>query len=340
MLGRIIGTVVVVLVAAGLAVLFWPQLLGLQTAPGMAQAIALRGAAAAIAFIAVILLTLLALLVRPVRGLLAGLAIVTLAFVVAHVVVIANRGALGAALPAPAPGAVTVLAWNTFGEAPSAEDVVDLIEETGADIVSLPETGYDRGAELVAELAARGIEMQQLTFAYDTIAKTNSTTLLVRTSLGPYTADTTTPTTLGPPSLVATPVDGDGPVIAAVHTTRPGASDTSRWRADLRWLAELCAEPDLIVAGDLNSTIDHWAGLGDPAVPGAEIGGCADAAAANGSGGIGTWPANVPALLGAPIDHVLTGSSWTATGFRVVQSEDGAGSDHRPVLAQLVPSAG
>lgn len=339
MVGRILGGVVIVLVAAALAVLVWPQLLGLQETPIIAQAVAMRGASAAIAFIALVLLTILALLIRPVRGFFAGLAVVALAFVVANVAVIGTRGAFGVGMPTPAPASITVLAWNTFGEAPPAEDVIDLIETTGAEVVSLPETTYDRAVEIVAALNQRGIEMQQITFAYDTIAKTNSTTLLVSTALGAYEADTMTRTTLGPPSLVATPVDGDGPVLAAVHTTRPGVRDLANWRADLDWVAALCAEPDLIVAGDLNSTIDHWTSLADPAVPGSHIGGCADAAAQTGAGGIGTWPAALPALLGAPIDHVLTGSAWVAAGFRVIESEDGSGSDHRPVLAQLVPSA-
>src|SRR3546814_6338102 len=68
-------------------------------------------------------------------------------------------------------------------------------------------------------LADRGIAMQQFTFAYDVIAKSNSTTLLVSDELGEYRADTSTTTTHNRPSLVATPVDGIGPAIAAVHTT-------------------------------------------------------------------------------------------------------------------------
>jgi len=52
---------------------------------------------------------------------------------------------------------------------------------------------------------------------------------------------------------------------------------------------------------------------------------------------VGTWPAFLPALLGAPIDHVLATPGWTVSGFTVVQDLDGAGSDHRPVVAQLTP---
>jgi len=341
MLGRIVGTVVVLLVAAALAVLAWPQLLGLQDAPFISQALALRGATAAVAFIAGLLLALLAVLLRPIRGLLAGLAVVTLCFVIAQIAVIGTRGAFGTGMPTPAPASITVLAWNTLGETPSAADVADLVADTGAQVVALPETGADRAAEIVADLAARGLTMQSFSVAYDTIAKANSTTLLIAAELGPYAVDPTVRTTQNRPTLVATPVDGSGPTIVAAHTTAPATEEhQGDWRADLDWIAERCGTPDLIVAGDLNSTVDHWAGLEDPAVPGAQIGGCADAAIATGSGAIGTWPTAAPALLGAPIDHVLTGAAWRTAGFRVIGSEDGSGSDHRPVLAQLVPAAG
>ncbi|MBO9577487.1 MAG: endonuclease/exonuclease/phosphatase family protein [Microbacteriaceae bacterium] len=339
MVGRILGGVLVALVAGALAVLAWPQLVGLEQAPVVAQAVAMRGSAALIAFAVVILLTLMALLVRWARAFFAGLAIVGLCFVAAQAVVIGTRGAFGEGMPTPAPASITVLAWNTLGETPPVADVADLIEETGADVVSLPETTYDGGAALVDELAARGIEMQQLTFAYNTVAKADSTTLLVGTELGEYRTDTTATTTNNRPTLVATPVDGAGPTLVAAHTTAPGVRDPSVWRADLRWIAELCATPDLIVAGDLNSTIDHWAGLATPGVEGARIGACRDAAADASAAAIGTWPAALPPLLGTPIDHVLTGEAWRTTGFRVIGSQDGSGADHRPVVAQLEPVA-
>ena len=51
---------------------------------------------------------------------------------------------------------------------------------------------------------------------------------------------------------------------------------------------------------------------------------------------LGTWPASVPALLAAPIDHVLVdGRAWRVVGFDVLQRT--GGSDHRPVLATLEP---
>jgi endonuclease/exonuclease/phosphatase (EEP) superfamily protein YafD len=62
-----------------------------------------------------------------------------------------------------------------------------------------------------------------------------------------------------------------------------------------------------------------------------------DAGDATGNAAVGTWPTNLPALLGAPIDHVMATPGWRITGMRVVTNWDGAGSDHRPIVVQLSP---
>jgi endonuclease/exonuclease/phosphatase (EEP) superfamily protein YafD len=59
-----------------------------------------------------------------------------------------------------------------------------------------------------------------------------------------------------------------------------------------------------------------------------------------GTAAVGTWPTLLPPLLGAPIDPVLATPAWQPIGFRVIESADGAGSDHRPVVAQLRPADG
>jgi len=107
----------------------------------------------------------------------------------------------------------------------------------------------------------------------------------------------------------------------------------------LHWLAQRCgAGDDVILAGDFNSTLDHYSGLGTPTSTGdGDLGACHDGARAEGSAAVGTWPTSLPAQLGAPIDHVMASEGWTFVGFRVIGSEDGAGSDHRPILAQLRP---
>jgi endonuclease/exonuclease/phosphatase family metal-dependent hydrolase len=62
-----------------------------------------------------------------------------------------------------------------------------------------------------------------------------------------------------------------------------------------------------------------------------------DAAAASDNAGVGTWPTSFPALVGAPIDHIMATPNWEVTGMRVIENYDKYGSDHRPVLAQLTP---
>jgi endonuclease/exonuclease/phosphatase family metal-dependent hydrolase len=104
------------------------------------------------------------------------------------------------------------------------------------------------------------------------------------------------------------------------------------WTRGIDWVAEQCAGPDVILAGDLNSTLDHLSGLGRD---GGSVGECQDAAQQAGTAAQGTWPASLPAALAAPIDHVLVGSAWEVRSFEVRTDFDDAGSDHRPVVAVL-----
>jgi len=119
-------------------------------------------------------------------------------------------------------------------------------------------------------------------------------------------------------------------VVVAAHTRAPSAaSSMPDWRAHAAGIAEVCrSTPGAIVAGDLNSTLDH-PGLDD-------LGPCVDAAAEAGAAGLGTWPADVPRVLAAPIDHVLVdGRAWRVTAFGVLDRV--GASDHRPVVAHLAP---
>ena len=180
------------------------------------------------------------------------------------------------------------------------------------------------------------------TIAFDLVSKARSTTLLISPDLGDY--ELASASGSGPPgntnvlpTVVAKPVDGTGPTIIAVHAVAPINWEMSNWRSDLDWLALQCSAGDVIMAGDFNSTVDHMSGRAASA--GAVLGGCADAALARGSGGVGTWPTFLPALLGSPIDHVLATPNWRVLSMTVLESEDSAGSDHRPILATLVPAA-
>ena len=87
--------------------------------------------------------------------------------------------------------------------------------------------------------------------------------------------------------------------------------------------------PDL--QGPLHDPADH-PDLGDYTVSN-------EAGPATGAGAVGTWPTFAPALLGLPIDHVLATANWQVQGLRVIEAEDGAGSDHRPIVATLAPTS-
>ena len=89
------------------------------------------------------------------------------------------------------------------------------------------------------------------------------------------------------PSLLAVPVEGTGPTIIAAHPVAPVPGEMAAWRQGLRWLADRCAGQNVILAGDLNSTLDHYTGLG---TDGGELGRCHDAAKASGDAAAGTWP--------------------------------------------------
>ena len=335
MFARTIAALIVVAAAIAALIAAWPQLFGLATAPVVAQVVSVRGLAVAIALVLAIALTLVALISRGARRLAASLAIVLLAFSAISVAVLSTRGWGNGGFESAGKNDLTVLSWNTLGGAPGAQTIATLAIDSGAEIVSLPETANSTGAQVAALMADAGSPMWVYTVAYDTVSTAKSTTLLVSTALGEYTVDTALTTTSVLPSIVATPQGGTGPTIIAVHAVAPVPGEMSHWRSDLRWLAGACSGTNVIMTGDFNSTLDHYSGLGKG---GATIGSCSDAALKTGNAAVGTWPAALPALLGAPIDHVMTTANWRVTGMRVIQSQDGAGSDHRPILVQLSPA--
>jgi endonuclease/exonuclease/phosphatase (EEP) superfamily protein YafD len=336
MFRRFLAAVVLVAVAAALIVAIWPQVFGLATAPVVAQVVSLRGLAAAVALVLVVGLTLAALMSGTVRRFAASLAIVLLVFVLVTAAVLSSRGFGSPGFESATDDDVTVLSWNTLGDAPGAEVIATLALDTGAEIVVLPETSRATGLDVAQLMADADKPMALFTTAYDEVSKARSTTVLISVELGEYAADESLVTTSVLPTVVATPTDGSGPTIIAVHAVAPVPGEMQNWRDDLQWLAAACSGDNVILAGDLNSTLDHYAGLSTS--PGAALGNCDDAADATSNAAVGTWPAALPALLGAPIDHVMATPNWRVSGFRVVQSHDGHGSDHRPVLAQLTPA--
>jgi endonuclease/exonuclease/phosphatase (EEP) superfamily protein YafD len=333
--------IVALVCAAAALVLTWPQLLKLERTYPFAQTVAFRGVAVGVCA-ALCLVLLLIAIIRPVRPLALALAAVVGVAAVGGGVVLMNRGMGTDSLPAKGAKSVRVLTWNTAGAATNAQTIAQTAVAMDADIVTLPETTIETGEQVA--LAMRG--MNHRMWAYHTQYgehgwDASSTTLLISPRLGDYAVvassvngSTGTSTV---PSVVAMPVNGGGPVVVAAHAVAPRAEYLTRWQSDLRWLADQCASANVIMAGDFNATLDHMSGLG---VKGATLGKCTDAASRTGNGAVGTWPTSMPALLGSPIDHVMTTTAWRPSGSVVLRSLDGSGSDHRPLVVQLEPATG
>jgi len=352
MFRRSLSAVALVIAAAALLVLAWPQLFGLQRTALVAQVVSLRGMTTVAALVAVVALTLFAMLGRSFRRFGSALALLALAFALTNVAVLATRGIGNPSFSTKSAAAksateLTVLSWNTLGDAPGAQTIATLALDSGADVVSLPET-TEATADAVARLMqSAGHPMAVHSIAFGQVAKARSTSLLIGTKLGEYRIDTGTGSTSQLPTVVAKPADGSGPTIMAVHVVAPIPGEFAHWRTDLGWLASACAGTNTIMAGDFNATIDHFVGLGG--APGTAtdnrataggaaariLGNCTDAAVASKNAAVGTWPTSLPAIFGAPIDHIMATPDWKVTGMRVVENLDTAGSDHRPIVVQL-----
>ena len=335
MFRRLLAAALVLLVAGALLVIAWPQLFGLQHASFIAQAVSLRGLAAGVALVCAIVLTLLAMLSRTARRFASSLVVLLLVFVGVSAVVLATRGFGTPDTGTPGGPGLTVLSWNTLGHATSPTEVSRLALEAGADIVALPETARQSADAVAALMEAAGHPMSVRTVAFDQIVNAHSTSLLISVDLGRYSI-ANGPSTSVLPTVVATPDDGAGPTIIAVHAVAPIPGQMNNWRRDLAWLATACAGDNVIMAGDFNATIDHMSRLGSK--PDQTLGECTDAALQAHTAALGTWPTFLPARLGAPIDHIMATPRWRVAGMRVVEDRDQAGSDHRPIVVRLRPA--
>ncbi len=335
MFSRVIAAVVLLAVAALLLVATWPQLFGLERTQLIAQFISFRGLTAAIAIGGAAVLLLVAAASRRGRRFALSLVAMLLVFGLAGVAIMSARGLGSPTFAAKKPGDVTVVEWNTLGGAAGAPAIAKLAIDSGADIVSLPETNQEVADAVAAVMTSSGHPVSVNTLAFNHIAQAKSTSVLVSTKLGHYHQDTAIGSTSTVPTVVLRPDSGVGPVIVGVHAVAPQPADLADWSADLEFLKLTCTDPNVIMAGDFNATLDHLAGLGNR--PGTVVGNCSDAGQASRNAGVGTWPSGLAALAGAPIDHVMSTDGWRVTGMRVVRTLDAAGSDHRPIVVQLSP---
>ncbi|MDQ0613356.1 endonuclease/exonuclease/phosphatase (EEP) superfamily protein YafD [Microbacterium sp. W4I4] len=336
---RLFGILLTVLFAIATAILVWPQFFQLETTFPLAQIIASRALVFA-GFAVIVILALLLMLARPMRGFAASILIVALIGASATGLVGATRGLGTGSLPAKTDAALRVLTWNTNGAAVSADRIAKVITEQQVDIVALPETSEQVGEQIAIRMRDAGDPMwvHHVNIRPDVANGPQAwqTTILISAKLGEYSVIASSrdgsSNTSSVPSAVAMPVDGTGPTIVAVHAVAPREDAMDRWRSDLAWIADQCPAGDFILAGDFNATLDHMASFGSD---GGTMGRCHDVASATGNGTAGTWPASVPSLLGAPIDHVMASDNWQATGSLVL--DDAGGSDHRALVAQLEP---
>jgi endonuclease/exonuclease/phosphatase (EEP) superfamily protein YafD len=339
MFRRLLSAAVLVVLGAVLLLAVWPQLLGLQRQAGVVQVTSMRGLLAAIGLLGVVLFGVIALSSPNLRRFAGGVALLLLVFCGIQFAVLSTRGAGEAAFPVKESGDLTVLSWNTLGDSPSVETLAQLVLDEDADIVVLPETSADYAGQVQNLLDANGAYLQLIGLEYDPDLKARSTIVLISNDLGSYARDDSLGGTDTLPSVLAVPVDGTGPVIIGAHPIAPVAGEMAGWRQGLEWLAARCGGENVILAGDLNSTLDHYTGLDAASDASGGLGGCRDAARVTGSAAIGTWPTALPTLLGAPIDHVMATGTWEFVGFRVITSYGSADSDHRPVVALLRPAA-
>lgn len=337
MIRRFLAAVIVVGVASALLVIAWPSLFGLAEAPIIAQLVSLRALSTALAVGAAFVLALVAVLWAGARRFLAALALLAVLFAAVNVAVLSTRGFGDESFPTRAPAELSVLTWNTLGDAPGADRIAELIIAEQADIVVLPETSQETAVAIAESTRLSGRPMWVYSYAFDYVAKARSTSILISVDLGEYSVDDTVGNTAVLPSMVLRPVDGTGPTIIGVHPVAPLPGELDNWRTDLRWVESVCRGEQVILAGDLNATADHFRVV-DPAagVAGLGFGDCVNAGLLTGNGAVGTWPTRLPPLLGAPIDHVFVTPDITVTGMRVLTEYDGAGSDHRPVVARLI----
>jgi endonuclease/exonuclease/phosphatase (EEP) superfamily protein YafD len=336
MVRTVLAVILAAIAAAILLVAAWPQLFGWQDAPIIAQVVSLRGLDIVIATALILVLLLLMIWWRVGRRFLALLVVVLAVFSLASFGILAVRGFGGAESTARTASDVTVLDWNTKGSKPTDDEISTLALAQHADVIVLPETSQDTGVGVAALLKAAGRPMWVYSGAQGGTFQAHATTLLISAALGRYKVDSSVGDTSVTSSLIARPDSGTGPTIVAVHAVSPRPGEMRNWRADLAFLAKACTGQNVIMAGDFNSTLDNLSA--HRAVSGAQFAQCYDAGLAAHTAAVGSWPTNLPALLGAQIDHVMYTSSWKTVSMHVITTEDAAGSDHRPIVAILAPT--
>jgi endonuclease/exonuclease/phosphatase (EEP) superfamily protein YafD len=235
----------------------------------------------------------------------------------------------GLGLPArarPAAGTLPTVRLFTANVHDANPDIGPIAEEIAAvapDLVALQEI-EPHG---VAGLARSGVLDR---FPYSVTETRTGASGIALWSRFPL-VDTQVQDVVGRPFIAATAVVGANRLrLYTVHTVAPLGEDRARWRAQLRHAREVVRDVDgaLVVAGDFNATRYH------PSFRRLLSDGLRDAHERRGRGWAATWPRDrrpLPPVL--RLDHVLVSPG---VEVQAVREGLGQGSDHRPVIADLV----
>jgi len=228
--------------------------------------------------------------------------------------------ASGEAVPAPPGGrTITVMSSNLFHGRADARRVMELVRAEGVDVLVL--------TELDAAALAR-LDDAGLRDALPGRALSAGNGIFARGEVTDRGAGGGDPRAV----LHATvELEGAGLTVHAVHPRPPiSRAAVAEWKAVLRSLPPPGDAGPEITAGDFNATLDHR-----------ELRrvldrGWRDAADAVGAGLRPTWPVG-RRVFGIAIDHVLAGPGLGVHRYAI---HEVPGTDHRAVVAELVPGEG
>lgn len=232
---------------------------------------------------------------------------------------------LGADAPPPAGRQLTVLSLNTFAGKADPGAVAAAIAANRPDVVVLIEAA-DRYLAALTDRTGTAAYRSWVVGSGGSAAEDWGTVLLAAPRVGDLRVREVD---LGTRYrwLEATGGELGSTRLLAAHVASPVREWIARWPGELALVGRWCSDggPSVVV-GDLNATPDHSAFREGTA-------GCADSSATTGRGLEGTWPAWAPAVLRAPIDHVLLAGGPRASSVeRLVVP----GSDHLASVTRLV----
>jgi endonuclease/exonuclease/phosphatase (EEP) superfamily protein YafD len=219
-----------------------------------------------------------------------------------------------------------ILSHNLFAWNGRKEETVRFILESNADVVGLTEVEFGWSAALAPLRSVypfRRIELQDGCFGMALFSKVPVEELTSTSEDGPLRISAT----------LIRPWSERGPQRVALHVMHPpppmGSGPYQLRRRILQRPGSLRDRtPDVIVLGDFNT--GPWSADYRAAFPRQEWRNVRE-----GFGLMPTWQSTMPWPLGLSIDHIVMTRS-----IRAVEAwtDEGIGSDHRPIVASLVPT--